>query len=139
MMIPNDVTMLEKVVFIGFLSFYAGLVIILWLTDMKFRKLTKGYSGFAKMNVMICYSQTVHGKLSILNLFSIHLYIVTFITFIYFLKIVQFAHYFFQINFWYYLDNHLFKKVWTILGLILVVFTKRFIRMFFVLLQFLLP
>ena len=83
MMIPNDVTMLEKVVFIGFLSFYAGLVIILWLTDMKLRKLTKGYSGFAKVNVLICYSQTVHGKLLILHLLSIHLYIVTFITFIY--------------------------------------------------------
>ena len=59
-----------------------------------------------------------------------------------------FSHYFFHINFWYYLDNHLFKKhhslktsaesFWIILGLILVVSTQRFTRMFFVLLQFLL-
>ena len=71
MMIPNDVTMLEKVAFISFVSFYAGLVIILWLTDMKFRNLTKCYSGFAKVTELICYSQTVYGKLLILHLLSI--------------------------------------------------------------------
>ena len=107
----NDVTMLEEVAFVSFLSFYAGLVIILWLTDIKFRNLTKYFSGFVKVTDLISYSQTVHGKLLILHLLSIHLYIVTFITFIYFLKTVQSFHIiFFHINFWYYLGNHLFKK-----------------------------
>ena len=93
-------------------SILYGLVIILWLTEMKFRNLAKHYSGLAKVTDLICYSQTVHDKLLILHLLSIHLYIVTFIMFIYFLKTVQPFHIiFFHINFWYYLDNHLFKKI----------------------------
>ena len=122
---------LEKVAFISFLSFYTGLVIILWLTGMKFRNLTKCYRGFAKVTNLVCYSQTVDGKLLILHLLSINLY---FIMFMYFLKTVQsFQIIFFNRNFWYYLDNHLFKKTsqfktsgelfWIILRLILVVFT----------------
>ena len=65
-----------------------GLVIILWLTKMKFRNLAKHCSGLAKVTGLICYSQNVHGKLLILHLLGIHLYIVTFIMFVYFLKTV---------------------------------------------------
>ena len=60
--------MLEEVAFINFLSFYTlyGLVIILWLTDES-QELgqifslyyTTTYSGLAKVNDLICYSQTV--------------------------------------------------------------------------------
>ena len=96
-------------VFFPFIPY--GLVIILYLTEMKFRNLAKHYSGLAKVIDLICYNQTVYGKLLILHLLSMNLYIVTFIMFIYFLKTVQPFHIiFFHRNFWYYLDNHLFKK-----------------------------
>ena len=123
---------LEKVAFISFLSFYAGLVIILWLTGMKFRNLTKCYRGFAKVTNLVCYSQTVDGKLLILHLLSINLY---FTMFMYFLKTVQS----FQIIFFlteifgitwiitYSRKLHSLKTsgelFWIILRLILVVFT----------------
>ena len=43
------------------------------------------YSGLGKVTNLICYSQTVHSKLLILHLLTKHLYIITFMTFIYFL------------------------------------------------------
>ena len=90
MEVPNDVTMLQKVVFISFLFFYTGLVIILWLTDMELRNLTKCYIGFAKVTYLICYSDQVNHLNTVNHLaFIEHTSIYTFVTLIYFLKTVQ--------------------------------------------------
>ena len=99
MEVPNDVTILQKVVFIRFLFFYTGLVIILWLTDMdiilwltdmELRNLTKCYIGFAKVTYLICYSDQVNHLNTVNHLaFIEHTSIYTFVTLIYFLKTVQ--------------------------------------------------
>ena len=93
MVVPNDVMMLEKVVFISFLFFYTGLVIILWLTDMELRNFTKCYIGFAKVTYLICYSNQVNHLYIVNHLaFIEHTSIYTFITLIYFLKTVPSFH-----------------------------------------------
>ena len=51
--------------------------------------LISNYRGLAKVTDLICYCQSVDCKLLILHLLSTHLYIITFMMFIYFLKTVQ--------------------------------------------------
>ena len=43
-----------------FPSILYGLVIISWLTEMKFKKLAKHYSDYGKVTDIICYSQNVN-------------------------------------------------------------------------------
>ena len=62
---------------IFFPSILYGLVIILWPTDKFRNNLAKHCGDLPKVTDLICYSQTVHGKMLILHLLSIHLCLYT--------------------------------------------------------------
>ena len=116
-----------------FPSILYGLVVILWLTEMKFGQTLQ----FSCKSNQLDLLQPNRPWQTVNLAFIEHIYIYTYTSLLWYVHLFRedssiFLHYFFPINFWYYMNNHLFKKLhslkisaesfWIILGLILVMF-----------------